>query len=67
MTAVVFASRALQQGHPDRFTPELCAAAAPLLHALLSPPAAPLHQQAALQLLAAVLERWGDYVRGCLR
>lgn len=67
VTARVLDSGALHRRSPDRFTPELCAAAAPLLRALLAPPACMAHHQAALAVLDAVLERWGDYVRGALR
>lgn len=67
MAAKVIESKALQRLNPDRFTPELCAAAAPLLRAMLEPPTTPLQQQAALQLLDAILARWGAYVQSALR
>ncbi|KAL4422687.1 hypothetical protein ABPG75_008884 [Micractinium tetrahymenae] len=64
VTANVVSSHALQR-HPDRFSLELCSEAAPLARQLLGSACA-WHHQAALQLLDAILGRWGGYLHDVL-
>lgn len=65
MAAKVIECGALQRQR-DRFSLEVCTAVVPLLGALLASHE-PLHAGAALQLLDAILERWGPYVADVLR
>ena len=65
LAAQVVRSGALHKQR-DRFTLDVCTAAVPLLEALAASDAQQ-HGQAVLQLLDAILERWGAYALDVLR
>lgn len=64
MAAKVIESGAVQRQR-DRFTIDACAASLPLAGMLLAS-GTPLHAQAALVLLDAILGRWGSYMHDLL-